>query len=148
MGALSELARKSIDAFNARDWDRMASYRTPNSVYDEVSTGRHLTGHAEILEAMTGWTRAFTDLKGIVSNTLEQDDTVVVEVTWTGTHDGPLEGPYGTIPPSGKTVTTRSIEVFRCINQQIVEARHYFDMLNMLMQMGVVPREISRSAGA
>lgn len=148
MSILTDLAHESVDAFNTRDWDRMASLRTPNSVYDEVSTGRRLTGHTEILNAMRGWTNAFSDLRGTVNNTLEQGDTVVVEVTWTGTHDGPLEGPSGTIPPSGKTVTTRAIEVFKCQNDQIVEARHYFDQLNMMKQMGVIPEEISRSAGA
>lgn len=148
MSTHSEIAQKSIEAFNARDWDRMASYNTPNCVYDEVGTGRHVRGNPEVRKIMEGWTKAFTDAKGTVNDTLEKGDTVVVEVTWKGTQKGPLEGPSGTIPPSGRSMTTRAVQVIRFDNDKIAETRHYFDMVNMLKQLGALPAEKARKAGA
>lgn len=148
MSTRIEIAHRSIDAFNARDWDRMASYRTPNSVYDEVSTGRHLRGNSEIQRGMQRWTNAFKDAKGTVTNTVEKEDMVVVEVTWKGTQNGPLEGPSGTIPPSGKSVTIRAVQVIRFDNDKIAETRHYFDQLNMMKALGALPATKTRKAGA
>ncbi len=148
MSKHTEIAQKSVDAFNSREWDKLASYRTPNSVYDEVSTGRRMRGHSEIMEGMKGWTNAFKDLKGTVTNTMEHGDTVVLEISWKGTHNGPLDTPSGPIPPSGRSVTNRSVQVLRFENDKIAENRHYFDQLNMLRQLGALPSERARKAGA
>ena len=138
----------SIDSFNNRDWDRWNSLHAPNSVYTEVATGRKLTGYAESLEMMKGWITAFPDVKGTITNSLQQDDTVILEVTWTGTHDGVLTGPSGSFSASGKHVTTPAVQVVRCSNDLIVETRQYFDMLGMLIQIGAIPTDEARSAEA
>ena len=39
------------------------------------------------------------DVKGSVTNAVASGNTVVLEVTWEGTHTGPLAGPKGAIPP-------------------------------------------------
>jgi ketosteroid isomerase-like protein len=50
-----DVARGMINAFNARDWNRLSELTAPNAVYDEVATGRKLTGRDDILEALKGW---------------------------------------------------------------------------------------------
>jgi steroid delta-isomerase-like uncharacterized protein len=148
MGSLTDLARDSVDAFNNRDWERMTSLLAPNCLYDEVSTGRRARGHAEILDSMKGWTSAFRDVGGTVTSTMERGDTVVLEITWRGTHDGPLDGPSGSIPPSRKPVTIRAVQIFGCEGNRILEVRHYFDQYDMLRQIGAIPTEKARRAGA
>lgn len=61
----------------------------------------------------------------------------VLEVTWTGTHTGPLDGPAGTVAPTGKKQTTRSGWVMEFESGRVKSSRHYFDMLSFLQQLGV-----------
>jgi steroid delta-isomerase-like uncharacterized protein len=150
MTSLTNLAMDTIDAFNNREWDRVKSLLAPNCVYDEVATGRRLSGHAEILESMKGWTKAFKDAHGTVISTMERGDTVVLEITYRGTHNGTFEGPEGSIPPSGASVTTRAVEIYECAGGRVTEMRHYFDLYAMLRQIGAVTteRQKARKAGA
>jgi len=148
MSSLTKLAKDTVDAFNDRNWEHITSLLAPNCTYDEVSTGRRMKGHSETLQGMKGWTNAFRDATGTVTSTLERGDTVVLEITWKGTHNGPLDGSGGSIPPSGKSVTIRAIEVFGFDGDRIIEMRHYFDQYAMLRQIGAIPAEKVRRAGA
>jgi hypothetical protein len=59
-----------------------------------------------------------------------------VEVTWKGTHAGPLETAEGTIPASGKLQETPAAFFFTFEGDKIKESRHYFDSLTLLKQIG------------
>lgn len=146
MSSRIDIAKASLESFNNRDWDRWEALHAPNAVYNEVATGREITGFAENLELMKGWITAFPDVKGKITNSLEEGDTVVLELTWTGNHDGVLTGPTGSIPASGKRITTEAIQMIRFSNDLIIETRQYFDMLNMLMQIGGISVDKARAA--
>src|SRR5436853_374273 len=62
------------------------------------------------------------------------------EVTWQGTHTGPLVGPKGTVPATGKQQTTRTSWVLNFDGGKIKESRHYFDMLSFMQQLGILPQ--------
>jgi steroid delta-isomerase-like uncharacterized protein len=136
---LVNTARSVVDAFNDNDWDRLASLLTPDSVYSEVATQRRLEGVAEIVRGVQSWKEAMPDAKGTVTNAFANTDKAALEVTWEGTHTGPLAGPAGTIPPSGKRHATPSAWVFYFDGDKIKESHNYFDMLAMLQQIGAVP---------
>jgi steroid delta-isomerase-like uncharacterized protein len=78
---------------------------------------------------------AFSDLKRPVEDLVAEGDKVVARWTSTGTHDGSFQG----IPPTGKTVTTSGITVFRLEDGKIVEEWSESDMLGMLQQLGAIP---------
>ena len=84
-----------------------------------------------------GWATAFPDSQGEISNTIHSDNMVVLEVTWRGTHTGPLQTPKGTIPPTGKRIEFRACQVHTITNGKIQTTRHYFDMATLLQQLGV-----------
>ena len=79
------------------------------------------------------------DVKGTVTNAVATGNTVTLEVSWTGTHTGPLQGPTGTVPPTGKQRTTRSGWGLDFEGGQVKQSRHYFDMLHFMQQLGVLP---------
>jgi len=133
-------ARGLVDAFNAGDWERCKAAITSDSHYDEVGTSRRLRGVAEIVPCWQEWKAAMPDVKGTVTNTLATGNTVVLEVTWKGTHTGPLKGPKGTLPPTGKQQTTRATWVLNFEGGKIKESRHYFDMLSFMQQIGALPQ--------
>ncbi len=136
---LIKTARSVLEAFNDNDWDRFGSLMTANSLYNEVGTQRRLQGVAEISQGLQSWKEAMPDVKGTVTNAFANTDRAVLEVTWEGTHTGPLAGPGGTIPASGKRQVTTSAWVFEFEGDRIKESRNYFDMLSMLQQIGAVP---------
>ena len=137
---LIRIARGVVDAFNESDWERSKAPLTPSTVYNELGTQRSLKGPNEIIEALQGWKQAMPDVRGTVTNCIASGNTVTMEVSWTGTHTGPLVGSAGTIPPSGKSQTTPSGWILEFDGEKIRESRHYFDMVILLTQIGAMPQ--------
>ena len=107
-------------------------------VYDERATGRVMQGPDAIIEAMKGWKTFNSAVPGTISNIHVSGDTAVVEVTWEGTMDGPLETPGGTVSPTGKGHATHGAWVMTFEGDKLRESRNYFDMLQLLQQVGAM----------
>jgi steroid delta-isomerase-like uncharacterized protein len=131
-----DVARENVEAFNAGDWERFRATLAAGCVYDEPATQRHLEGQEAILEANRGWKEAFPDAHGRVERAIGGDGTVTLEITWEGTHTGPLHTPEGDIAPSSRHVVVKAAEVFEVDGDKIREAHHYFDMMGLLQQIG------------
>jgi len=131
-----DVARDSVDAFNASDWGRLRDLHTADYVDDEVATGRVLEGIEPSLEAARGWKRAFPDATGTVTGAYGDGPVAVLEITWRGTNDGPMETPDGEMPATGRSVEIRACQVFEVEDGKIKSSRHYFDMVAMMTQLG------------
>jgi steroid delta-isomerase-like uncharacterized protein len=136
---LIKVAREVVETFNKGDVERSAAL-LGTGVYNEVGTGRQLQGKAEILPALQGWRKAMPDVKGTVTNAIVSGNKAVLEVTWEGTQTGPMDGPGGTLPPSGKRQTTPAAWVFEFEGDTVKESRQYFDMMSFLQQIGAMPQ--------
>ena len=136
---LIKIAKEAVESFNKADWDRSMTV-LGGSVYNEVGTGRQLRGKAEILPALQGWRKAMPDVKGTVTNSFASGSKAILEVTWEGTQTGPMDGPGGTLPPSGKRQTTRAAWIFEFDGDKIKESRQYFDMMSFMQQIGAMPQ--------
>lgn len=123
-----------VEAFNGADWDTVSEL-LGTSTYTEHGTQRSLKGH-DTIEAMQGWKAAMPDVAGTVGTVVESGDHVAIEVTWHGTHTGPLATPDGEVPPSGRSQITPGAWVFDFDGASLKESRHYFDMLTFLQQIG------------
>ena len=134
------VARENIEAFNAGDWQRVKATLAPDSVYDEVGTQRRLQGADEIVQALQGWKQAMPDAKGTITNAIASGNTVTLEITWEGTQTGPLMGPGGSLPASGKRQVTRAAWIATIQGDKIKESHHYFDMMSLLQQIGAAPQ--------
>ena len=135
----AKVAKGLVAAFNDSDWDTVRASLTSDSVYDEVGTSRRLEGVDTIIEALHGWKEAMPDVKGTVTSSLTAGNTAVLEVSWTGTHTGPMATPSGTIPASGKQQTTRASWVLEVAGGKVKQSRQYFDMLSFMHQIGALP---------
>jgi steroid delta-isomerase-like uncharacterized protein len=135
-----KIAREQIDAFNSGDWERVRALLTSDSHYHELGTERKIDGPDEIVEVFKGWKKAFPDAAGTVTNAFASGDTAVLEVSWKGTHTGPLTTAEGTIPASGKHQETPGAILYTFEGDKIKESRHYFDSLTLLKQIGAQPK--------
>jgi steroid delta-isomerase-like uncharacterized protein len=134
-----QLAKEGIEAFNNGDWERFTAPLSSDAVYEELATQRKVRGPDQIVEASKGWKEAFPDAKGTITKVTEGADTVVLEITWQGTHTGDLISPMGAIPASKKRVTISAVQIVRFKGDKVVETRHFFDLMTMLAQIGAAP---------
>src|SRR5438034_1317782 len=104
--------------------------------YDELGTQRKVEGPEMIVELFKGWKTAFPDAVGTVSSAVASGNKAALEITWKGTHTGPLESAEGTIPASGKRQETPAACFFTFEGDKIKESRHYFDSTTLLKQIG------------
>jgi steroid delta-isomerase-like uncharacterized protein len=137
--SLTDAARAYVEAFNGADWQRFQTILTPDSVYDEVGTGRRAEGREEIVELFKGWKHTMPNAVGTVTSALASGNEVVLEVTWTGT----MTGPWGDIPATGKQQKTRAALFLGFSGEAVREARQYFDSLALLQELGVMPEPAS-----
>ena len=135
-----KIAREQVDAFSRGDWELLRGTLASNSSYDELGTQRKIEGPEEIVELFKSWKAAFPDGTGTVTSAFASGDKAALEVTWKGTHTGPLTTAEGTIPASGKRQETPAAIIFTFEGSKIKESRHYFDSLTLLTQIGAQPK--------
>ena len=134
-----QLAKQNVEAFGKGDW---ASFKAPlsdDSIYAELATQRRVQGPDAIVELSKGWRQAFPDAKGTITKAVESGDTVVLEITWEGTHSGELKSEMGPIPATHKRVKIPAVQVLTFKGDKIAETKHYFDLMTLLTQIGAMP---------
>ena len=100
--------------------------------HDPVSgQGSGLEGYKEMVGAFRA---AFPDLRVRNEDVIAEGDKVAVRWTARGTHGGALMD----IPPTGRQVTLKGVDVLRIERGKIVERWGEFDALGMLQQLGVI----------
>ena len=135
-----KIAREQVDAFNSGDWEHVRATLASDSLYDELGTERKIEGPEKIVDLFKGWKTAFPDGTGTVTSAVGSGNKVALEVTWKGTHTGPLETEEGTLPASGKRQETPAAAVYTFEGDKIKECRHYFDSMTLLKQIGAQPK--------
>lgn len=131
----SAMIKESIFSFTKGDLDRaVAPYAEDAETQDP--TGKY-KGKQEILKSLKVWHDAFPDSKGDVTNQIVQGDQVLSEVTFRGTHTGPLAGVMGVIPATGKPVELRIAIVSWFRDGKIQRERSYFDLVTLSTQLGL-----------
>ena len=124
-------------AYNDKNWTAVRASMTSDVVYDEVGTHRRVQGTDQVIALWQGWAKALPDSRCIFHGAIASGSSVSLELTWHGTHTGPLETPAGTIEPTGKPIEIRACVVCELEGDKTRVQRHYFDMATLLRQIGV-----------
>jgi len=138
--ATAENFKKQMDNLIKQDWNAFRERLADDAVYEEEATHRRIQGADEYVKAIKAWFTAFPDMKVKIKDTVVSGDAVVAELEWEGTHKAPLSGPMGTIPATGKSGKLRAVLAMRYDGDKVREARHYFDLMTLLTQLGVLPQ--------
>jgi steroid delta-isomerase-like uncharacterized protein len=134
---IADIAKAPIVAFNAKNWAATEKAIASDATYEEVATGRRATGAAEVLEVWKSWATAFPDVKGSFDSVHVDGETVVLEITWRGTHTAPLRTDKGEIPATGRRTETHACQIVEVANGTVQHVRQYFDMATMMEQLGL-----------
>jgi steroid delta-isomerase-like uncharacterized protein len=134
--SVAELAKEQVIAYNEKDWDRARAALAPEVIYEEFGTQRKLKGVDDVLTAWKGWATAIPDSRATFQSELVSGNTAVLEITWSGTHSGPLNTGEREIPATGKKIELRAIQVVDIANDRVKSVRHYYDIGTLLQQIG------------
>ncbi len=142
-----QITRKLFDALNSHDLRAADEYYADN--LQSVGTGITTPLNREKNRQFTqGYIDAFPDLHFTVKQIVAQGNWVAATYEGKGKHEGPLVTPTGDrIPPTHRTVTIPAVVVLEFRNDRVVRQEDYWDMVSMLMQLGLVTdlSQISRT---
>lgn len=144
----ARIARTIYELWNTRDFDRASRFAAADVEAVLVpfnATHRGLDGYRQFME---GWATAFPDGRVEIRRVTAGDDGAAVELLGRGTHTGPLAGPGGTIPATGRPAELALCDVLEIEQGQVRRVRSYFDSATLLRQLGVLAEERAPGQGA
>ncbi|TAK02724.1 MAG: nuclear transport factor 2 family protein [Candidatus Manganitrophaceae bacterium] len=134
------VVREHYNAFNKRDFGYGSTLVDPGLRWINVPFATTYEGPEGYKQFLKMWTTAMSDARVEITNVIASGDWVAVEFTGKGTHQsGPLAGPKGPIPPTGKSIELSFCEVFKLKNGKIALVRAYFDAATLMRQLGLMP---------
>jgi predicted ester cyclase len=133
---VAQVLERNITAVNARDVTAYTANQQPDVEF-VLPGGVVLRGRDQVgAYAQMMWS-AFPDGTLAFTSQVISEDSAAVEITFTGTHTGPLVSPDGTVPPTGKQVSLQSASILQIRDGLIASEHVYLDQMQLLAQLGV-----------
>ena len=143
MGASTKLLERAVELYNAGDLDGYMDLYAEDAV--QTMPDGTFEGRNTIRERLARELAAFPDATYIVGSVVEQGDTCADEFIFVGTQTGPYPLPDGTqVPPTGKRMEIRGMELVRVRDGKIVIDNLYYDSMAALVQLWSRPAERDR----
>jgi len=108
-------------------------------ISDEYTGANGEKGPAGFEQAIKPLIMAFPDIQWKVDDIVQEDDKVVIQHSWTGTHTGIFRG----IPASNKAVHDIGVGIFQFKDNKIISAWVLTDRLGFLQQLGVISADVT-----
>jgi predicted ester cyclase len=138
MADVQQVGADFVAAFNDHDESRIRELNAENGVIEAPGDVR-VEGREAATQYAMAWLNAFPDARLTVKNELVSGDWVVQEFTFEGTHEATLSGPAGEIPATHRRLNGRGVQIFRVEGDAVVDTRLYFDQVQVLTQLGLMP---------
>jgi steroid delta-isomerase-like uncharacterized protein len=124
-------------------WDEILNKRNigmfndSNFLKDAVlhASPKDVVGIDSVKAYYNNFLTGFTNIQFTIKDIFGQDDKLVKYWNFKGTHTGEFFG----IPPTGKNVSIDGTTLIRMSNGKIAEERDFFDNLDFMTQLGLVP---------
>jgi predicted ester cyclase len=114
-------------------WDTLVS---PNLVYHFNSAAEPIVGLTENKAFNKSLFQGFPDIRQTIEDLLAEGDKVVYRSTLQGTNTGEFLG----APPTNKPVKVNDFTMLKISDGQIVEMWYECNLLEVMQQMGLIPR--------
>jgi len=131
------LAERLFEAIDSHRWADVHAVLTADA---EMSSpfGTRLTVPAW-LDINRAFAVACPDGRHTITDVVDDGDRFAIEGTWSGTHTGPMAGPGGEVPPTGRSVVLPFCGIATRRGDRIAAVTVYLDQMTMLGQLGLVP---------
>jgi steroid delta-isomerase-like uncharacterized protein len=138
MSSNSELLEQYVERYNAGDLDGVMDLYAEDAV--QIMPEGTFEGRSAIRDRLARDLVACPDIAWTVLSFVEQGDAFADEWSFVATHTGPFQMPDGSeLPPTGKRVELRGMELVEVRDGKIVVDNLYYDNLAVFAQLGLVP---------
>ena len=134
---LQDFIDRYNDAWNTHDVDAIVAMHTDDSVFENHVTGDVNVGHEQIGTAIRGIFSVFPDLSFEGRRLYIREDLVVQEWTARGTHEGTMRRGGIEVPPTGRRVEYKGMDVIPIRDGLVARKDVYSDSITMLRQLGL-----------
>jgi steroid delta-isomerase-like uncharacterized protein len=138
----SDYPRLAEAAFNGRDLAALAALWVPDVHYR--APGEETRTRDAALARERALIATFPDVRADLRRFVAAESRLLIEGRLHGTHDGPLRLGASTLAPTGRAVVVSFVGAFEFEAGRIQRERVYYDRLELLEQLGVVPAEAGR----
>lgn len=136
-GELTDLIKRHYTNISEGQIECDRAIMSADIVHVDAAVGE-VSGIEAFIAFATGFKQAFPDLRWEMREFVEGSDTVVVEGVFLGTNSGPMVGPWGSLPATGRRVKLPFCDIWKVRNGRIVENRIYYDQVTFLGQLGLL----------
>lgn len=126
-----------LASWNSHDTEALLDGVDDDIVWQDVGLPEPLHGKEAVNAYFQGWMTAFPDFQANPVNRVVGDDSVAVEVVFTGTNTGPMNMGDQTIPATGKPITSKGVYFATVRDGKLSEMHTYPDLMGMMMQLGL-----------
>lgn len=140
MSEAKRVLEQAIEHWNAGDRDAWSSLYAEDVVY-EAPGGQRISGLADLEEMyFDALLTAAPDRSSRDVVLIAEGEYVVEQARYVGTHTGPLRSPDGVeVPATGRQFDFPFVGIFRVRDGKIRSIRIYFDQLELLTQLALMP---------
>ncbi len=141
----TKVVAEATNAFNAHDEARLRGFYSDDATLEAPGDVR-IEGGDECVGYATAWLTAFPDAGITVHDVVAAGDWVVQRFTFAGTHEETMQGPDGEIPATHRKLNGRALQMQRVSGDKIVEEHLYFDQVQVMTQLGLMPESAAAHA--
>ncbi len=139
MGEAREVMDRMTEAMMSQDFEALGEIYASDAVAITPDQGE-VRGREQIVRYLKQFIDAFPDLQYESLHAHESGNTAIDEGFVVGTNTQPLPMPNGdSLPPTGKQIRVRSVDVATVDNGAVISHRLYFDQMEFLGQLGLLP---------
>jgi ketosteroid isomerase-like protein len=103
--------RNAYEVAERKDFEGWIDLFTPDGVFTDNSVGITYRGR-ELADPVRNYGTAFSNMHRELYQTYTDGNVVVVQLALQGTHDGPLQLPFGELSATGKQMDAPCCDVF------------------------------------
>ena len=127
-----------MDSWNRHDTKKFLTLIDENVVWHDTAIPEPIRGKTGAEQFFNMWSTAFPDFRFKIHNKVANDNSIAVEIEFTGTNTGPLKmGDQPEIPATNKKVSNRGCYFGKVKNGKFIEVSTYPDMAGMMVQLGL-----------
>jgi len=127
---------RDLEILNAGNLALVDELYAPEFVSHNYATNEEQVGLDALKEGITSMRTTLPDINVTYDEIIIMGDKTVTRWTMTGTNTGPLRASEGELPPTGKKIRLSGVTISRRVNEKIAEEWIYFNVLDMLIQLG------------
>lgn len=134
-----QLVQEFLDIVNKREYAKLPDVLSESYVMiDPAAPGGEVHGPDGMERWLHRIVAGFPDFEIQVLDSLANESVVMVELQYTGTHEGEFLG----IPPTGRSIKLEGVEKYRVADGKLQRTRVYFHDQELKDQLGLTFPEV------